>query len=40
MHLRTDVVILGILVIGICGLLLDSMITLVDRLLVPRRGQL
>jgi taurine transport system permease protein len=37
---QTDVVILGIIVIGICGLFLDSMIKLVDRLLVPWRGQL
>ncbi|MHB8060149.1 MAG: ABC transporter permease [Gaiellaceae bacterium] len=37
---QTDVVILGILVIGLCGLLLDGAIQLVDRLLVPWRGQL
>ena len=37
---QTDVVILGILVIGLCGLLLDATIQLVDRLLVPWRGQL
>lgn len=37
---QTDVVILGIIVIGLCGLLLDSAIKLVDRLLVPWRGQL
>ena len=37
---QTDVVILGIIVIGLCGLLLDGAIQLFDRLLVPWRGQL
>jgi len=34
----TDVVILGIIVIGLCGLALDGLIRLADRLLVPWRG--
>jgi taurine transport system permease protein len=38
--LQTDVVILGIMVIGACGLILDATIKLIDRLLVPWRGQL
>ena len=34
----TDVVMLGIIVIGICGLAIDGLIRLADRLLVPWRG--
>jgi taurine transport system permease protein len=34
----TDVVMLGIIVIGICGLVIDGLIRLADRLLVPWRG--
>lgn len=34
----TDVVLLGIFVIGLCGLALDLLIRLADRLLVPWRG--
>jgi|GEM_PF-80059 taurine transport system permease protein len=34
----TDVVILGIIVIGLCGLAIDGLIRLADRLLVPWRG--
>jgi taurine transport system permease protein len=37
---QTDVVILGIIVIGLCGLFLDTSIQLIDRWLVPWRGQL
>ncbi|MBN8866972.1 MAG: ABC transporter permease [Solirubrobacterales bacterium] len=34
----TDVVVLGIIVIGLCGLAIDGLIRLADRLLVPWRG--
>lgn len=34
----TDVVMLGIIVIGLCGLAIDGLIRLADRLLVPWRG--
>ncbi|MCB0870930.1 MAG: ABC transporter permease [Solirubrobacterales bacterium] len=34
----TDVVMLGIIVIGLCGLAIDTLIRLADRLLVPWRG--
>lgn len=37
---QTDVVILGIIIIGLCGIVLDGIIKLVDRALVPWRGQL
>lgn len=37
---KSDVVILGIIIIGLCGLVLDGIIKLIDRVLVPWRGQL
>jgi taurine transport system permease protein len=36
---QTDVVVLGIIVIGLCGILLDSIVKLADRVLVPWRGK-
>jgi len=37
---QTDVVIMGIVVIGICGILLDFSVQVIDRLLVPWRAEL
>ncbi len=37
---QSDVVILGIIIIGLCGIVLDGIIKLIDRVLVPWRGQL
>lgn len=37
---QSDVVILGIIIIGLCGIVLDGIIKLADRVLVPWRGQL
>jgi taurine transport system permease protein len=37
---QTDIVIMGIIIIGVCGIALDLSIQLIDRLLVPWRGQL
>jgi taurine transport system permease protein len=37
---QSDVVILGIIIIGLCGVILDGTLLLIDRLLVPWRGQL
>jgi len=37
---QTDVVIMGIIIIGICGILLDGAIKWLDKLVVPWRGQL
>jgi taurine transport system permease protein len=37
---QTDVVMLGIIIIGLCGIVLDGIIKLLDRILVPWRGQL
>jgi taurine transport system permease protein len=37
---QTDVVILGIIIIGLCGIVLDGIIKMIDRVLVPWRGQL
>jgi taurine transport system permease protein len=36
---QTDVVVLGIIVIGVCGLALDAAIRLLDRVVVPWRGR-
>ena len=37
---QTDVVIMGIIVIGICGIALDLSVQIIDRLLVPWRAEL
>jgi taurine transport system permease protein len=37
---QTDIVIMGIVLIGICGILLDLSIQVIDRLLIPWRAQL
>jgi taurine transport system permease protein len=37
---QSDVVILGIIIIGLCGIVLDGIIKIIDRVLVPWRGQL
>lgn len=37
---QSDVVILGIILIGLCGIVLDGIIKIIDRVLVPWRGQL
>lgn len=37
---QTDIVIMGIILIGVCGILLDLAIQVIDRLLVPWRAQL
>ncbi len=37
---QTDVVIMGIIVIGICGILLDFGVQVIDRVLVPWRAEL
>lgn len=37
---QTDVVIMAIVIIGLCGILLDLFIQVIDRLLVPWRAQL
>ena len=37
---QTDIVIMGIIIIGICGIALDLVIQVIDRLLVPWRAQL
>jgi taurine transport system permease protein len=36
---QTDVVVLGIIVIGICGIALDGCVRIADHLLVPWRGR-
>jgi taurine transport system permease protein len=37
---QTDIVMMGIILIGICGILLDLVVQLVDRILVPWRAEL
>jgi len=37
---QTDVVFLGVIIIGLCGIVLDGIIKIIDRVLVPWRGQL
>lgn len=37
---QTDIVVMGIILIGVCGILLDLIIQVIDRLLVPWRSQL
>jgi taurine transport system permease protein len=37
---QTDIVMMGIIIIGVCGILLDLVVQLIDRLLVPWRAEL
>ena len=37
---QSDVVILGIIIIGLCGIVLDAIIVAIDRILVPWRADL
>jgi taurine transport system permease protein len=37
---QTDIVMMGIILIGICGILLDLIVQLLDRILVPWRAEL
>jgi taurine transport system permease protein len=38
--LQTDIVIMGIILIGICGILLDLVVQILDRVLIPWRAEL
>ena len=37
---QTDIVMMGIIIIGLCGILLDLVVQIIDRLLVPWRAEL
>jgi len=37
---QTDIVMMGIIIIGICGIALDMIVQIIDRLLVPWRAEL
>ena len=37
---QTDIVMMGIILIGICGIALDLIVQIVDKVLVPWRAEL
>ena len=37
---QTDIVMMGIIIIGLCGIVLDLVVQIIDRLLVPWRAEL